>query len=409
MLRLKSRITLMDISCLMLFLLIVSINIREPFFHSREILYVLTILSSLTFMDFSKAKYTIILIVIWAISVSFNLIFPGSNINLRDGGFVTIVISAYLLLMCFYQERYAKVIICAYNFVSVIVALIIITIWISCFLSDSTFNSLRTYFVNLQKSTGLSLINIDKRMILGTRFLTVWYRTAPCMTCALGYHLVRRLNGEKKHMLIIILLFIALIFSGTRANIISAMLLVGIYVVLSMYKNGLMLTPLLLLSIVAISAIIFIIKFINDSNSQSSTIKVLDTLTYIDIFKQNPFRTLFFGFGPGSTFFSRGRQMYVNVTENTLLETIRRYGIVSTYFIFDIWFTPLKSSDFHRNKNYIRYFYYCVFVAYMLSALTNPYLLDSVGFCALLYFCIVFSYGADIKMDNYEIINIRYI
>ena len=188
MLRLKSRITLMDISCLMLFLLIVSINIREPFFHSREILYVLTILSSLTFMDFSKAKYTIILIVIWAISVSFNLIFPGSNINLRDGGFVTIVISAYLLLMCFYQERYAKVIICAYNFVSVIVALIILTIWISCFLSDSTFNSLRTFFVNLQKSTGLSLINIDKRMILGTRFLTEWYRTTTCMTCGLGYH-----------------------------------------------------------------------------------------------------------------------------------------------------------------------------------------------------------------------------
>lgn len=398
----------MDISCLMLFLLIVSINIREPFFHTREILYALTILSSIKFMQLSQAKYTITLIIIWAISVTYNLIFPGSNIDFSNGGFGTIIISAYLLLMCFYEERYAKVIMHAYGFVSVVIALIVITIWVSCYLSDSTYNTLRTFFINLEGTTGLSLIDIDKRMILGTRYLAVWYRTAPCMTCALGYHMARRLNGEKRNLFVIILLSCALIFTGTRANIISTMLLAGFYIGFKMYKRGFKLTPLLLFSAIMVTATILVIRFINDSNSQSSTIKILDTLTYIDIFKKDPVRTLFFGYGPGSTFFSRGRQMYVSITENSLLESIRRYGLVSTcIIIFGIWFKPLRSPDFRKKENYTRYFYYCVFGGYMLSALTNPYLLDSVGFCALLYFCIMFSYGIDIKMGDSEAVDVR--
>ena len=406
--KLKSKITTLDISKYILFLLIVSINIREPFFHTREILYVLTILSSMMFMDISKTKYTAILITIWAFCVSINLIIPGSNIDFGSGGFETIIISAYLLLMCFYQERYAKTIMDAYAFVSVVVALIVVTIWIACFLSDSTFSSLRSFFIDLEKSTGLSLINIDKRMILGTRYLAVWYRTAPCMTCAMGYHLARRLNGKKKNLHVIVLMFAALIFTGTRANIISAMLLLGFYIGFKMYKKGLKIMPIVLFAVIMIIAIVFVIRFINDSNSQSSAIKVLDTMTYFDIYKQDPIRALLFGYGPGSTFFSRGRQMYVNVTENSLLETIRRYGLVSTCsIIFGIWLTPLRSPGFRKKKNYTKYFYYCVFGSYMLSALTNPYLLDSVGFCALLYFCIIFSYGTEIEMDDGEAKRVR--
>ena len=403
MLRIKKKFTIMDVSCLMLSLLIVSINIREPFFHTREILFALTIGTSLSFMDLSKLKYAFVLVVIWGISSLYNLIVPGSDFISGGATFQTLVISAYLVLLCFYQRRYAKTIIRSYLFVSIIVAVIVVSIWIACYVSGSTYNSLRAFFINLEGKTGLSLINIDRRMILGTRYLTVWYRTSPCMTCALGYYLSVRMEGGKKNTIPIILLFFALVFTGTRANIISSMLLVGCYIVFKLHKKGFRLIPLALLSAAMIIVTIIVIRFINDSNSQSSTIKVLDTLTYFDIFSKDAIRTIFFGWGVGSTFFSRGRQMIVDMTENSLLETIRRYGLISTCFIvFGIWFLPFRSGIFIRKRNYLKFFYCCIFGGYMLSALTNPYLLDSVGYCALLFFCIMFTYGSDYWKGNLD-------
>ena len=176
MIKIKTKLTIWDISQIFLALLIISINIREPFFHTREILFALTIMFSLPFMDIRKAKYTMMLMAIWTVTVFYNLIIPGSDINFSNGGFETIIISAYLLLMTFYQKRYAKVIINAYMFVSMLVALIVISVWISCYLSDSIFHNLQSFFIDLQVTTGLSLFAIDRRMILGTRYLTVWYR-----------------------------------------------------------------------------------------------------------------------------------------------------------------------------------------------------------------------------------------
>ena len=402
MIKIKTKLTIWDISQIFLALLIISINIREPFFHTREILFALTIMFSLPFMDIRKAKYTMMLMAIWTVTVFYNLLIPGSDINFSNGGFETIIMSAYLLLMTFYQKRYAKVIINAYMFVSMLVALIVISVWISCYLSDSIFHNLQSFFIDLQVTTGLSLFAIDRRMILGTRYLTVWYRTAPCMACALGYCLAQRLEGRKKNNIAIIILFIALIFTGTRANIISAMMLGSLYIVFKLYKKGCRLLPWILFSVVAIAAILFIVKFINDKDSLSSSIKVLDTLAYLDIFKRDPIRALFFGYGPGTSFYSWGRQKYVNVTENSLFETIRRYGLLSTCIImFGIWFAPFKGINFKRQMNYIKYFYCCVFAAFMLSALSNPYLLDSFAFCTLLFFCIVFSYETNMKSNNY--------
>lgn len=404
MIKLKSKFPLIELSSLLLSLLIISINLREPFFHTREILFVLTILVSFKLMDINRMKYTIYLIVIWIITTLYNTVVPGSNIDFGNGGFETIIISAYLLLMCFYQERYSKVIIQSYNFASILVAFIIITIWVACYFSSSLYDTLRTFFLNLEESTGLSLIAIDRRAILGVRFLAVWYRTAPCMACTLGYYLAQRLNGKKRNLIKIVMLFIALLFSATRANIVAAFILFSFYIGFYLYKKGFRFTPIILFATIMTVAITVLINFLNDTDSQSSTIKVLDALTYLEIFKKDPIRTVFFGYGVGSSFYSLGRQMLVNVTENSLFETIRRYGLVSTIVIFyGIWFTPFKSTNFIKRENFTKYYYYSIYGAYMLSALSNPYLLDSVGFCALLYLCIIFSYGTDIHVDRQEV------
>lgn len=393
----KIRTDTFEISKFILALLVISINIREPFFHTREILYVLLMITSISYMDFSKAKYALILLVIWLVSYCYNMIIPGSTITIRDGGLQPLILSAYLLLLCFCQERYSKAIISSYNFVSIVVALITISVWLVCFFSNATFWRLRSFFLDFKENSGLTLMSLDYRMILGTRYLTVWYRTAPCMVCTLGYFLIQRLRGLNKHTVSIVLLAAALIMSGTRANILATFLLLSFYIVYYLKRKGLQLFVIILFCAALFVAVAFVLKFLNDADSQSSAIKILDSKTYYDIFKSDFFRTLFFGWGCGSTFFSQGRQNVVTVTELTLLETIRRYGLISAYIIFwKIWFKPLKGEIYRGHTNY-KSFYLFVFLAYFFIGLTNPYLLDSVGFCALLFYCVWFCYDKDIK------------
>ena len=384
---------LFGLSKILLCLLIVSINIREPFFHTREVLFILVVLTSLDYIDAKKLKFSIALVTIWLISATYNILIPGSDFSLNMSGLNTIIISGYLALICFSQDRYADTVIKSYIFVAVLVASITIIVWLLCYRSESSYLTLRYYFTQLQNRTGLSLISIDYRTILGRRFLTAWYRTSPCMICALGYCLGERLRGAQKRTIVILLLGIALVFSGTRANMLSAILLMILYIAYWFSKKRFLLTKALLLSIAIIGAFAVGLKFLNDHNSASSMIKVSDATTYIRIYKSDVLRTLFFGWGPGSTFYSVGRGLVVDATELTLFETIRRYGLISTLVVFFyIWFKPLYSI---LSKEQLKHksFYVATLFAFIVTACTNPYLLDSVGFCALLFYCTYFDYG----------------
>lgn len=398
MTRAKYNIKIVNISSLLLALLIISINIREPFFHIREILFFLTMLASIRTLDLKQAKYAAILIAIWVVCVFFNIIVPGSHIDFSNGGFETVIISAYLLLMCFFQKRYASAIIKSYIFVSVVVALITISIWLICNASESAYYSIREYFLSVRETRGLTWMALDYRTMLGFRYLTVWYRTAPCMICSLGYCLAQRLMGGNKHTFEILLLTIALILSGTRANILAAILLVVIYVAFLLYQKGLNIIPAVIFATIVIFAVILGVRFLNDVTSRSSAVKISDLRTYLSMFRDDPLRALFFGWGPGTSFYSEVRNLVINSAELSLFESIRKYGLFFTCVImFGIWFVPFRSKNF-QSLNYYKYYYYCVFAAYMLAAFTNPYLLDSVGFCALLFFRTSFEYGNDAEI-----------
>ncbi len=400
MITVSDRIKLFDLSKVLLALLIVSINIREPYFHSREILFGLVVLTSYKFIDIRRIKYAIALVVIWAITAIYNILVPGSDFKLAGSGFNTIVIAGYLCLMCFCVKKYASTIISSYLIVSIIVAVITIVIWVICYFSSSAYSFLREYFIQMQESTGLSFIAIDLRAILGTRFLTVWYRTSPCMICALGYCLIERLDKINKHTILIVLFSVALFFSGTRANMMSAVLLDLLYVAFWFSRKRIPLFTLFIIFSGLFSAAMFAFLFFTDSGSASSAIKTSDTKSYFSTFASDGLRTLFFGWGPGSTFYSLGRGKMVDITELSLFETIRRYGLISTFVIFFyIWFSPIRSELFRRNS-INNLFYVATLMAYIVTACTNPYLLDSVGFCALLFYCTCFKFGRLIHEDE---------
>lgn len=388
----EDRGVLYSLSKAFLFLLIVSINLREPFFHSREILFMLAMLSSFPYIDISKAKYALVLSAIWLISSTYNVLVPGSSIYHRSASFQTILVAAYLLILCFEEKEYKEQIIKSYLASSLIVGAITAVIWIACFVRPASYDVLKTFFEGLQEQTGLSLILIDRRAILGTRYLTVWYRTAPCMLCSLGLLLIRRMEDNRANTFSMALLSTALFMSGTRANILSVSVLLTSAFAFYLYKKNWKIITIILIITVFIAATLYGIQFINDQGSVSSAIKVRDFITYIDIFQSDPVRTLFFGWGVGSNFYSLGREQTVVITELSFFETIRRYGLVSSLIIiYYIWLLPLRIQRLRKNamKPYLRYMFVITVILYIFTAFTNPYLLDSVGFCALVFFVCV--------------------
>ena len=388
-----------DISKALLSLLIVSINIREPFFHTRELFFFLFIVTSIRFANYKNLICSLLLLSAWSVSAIYNLLFEGSNINFGDGGFETIIAAVYLFLVCFSEKKYAETIIRAYLFVSTLVAFVIITFWILCSLSPILYSALKFFFDDLKERRNLMICSIDKRMILGVQFMGIYYRTSPCIICALGYCLIEKLKGNENRNLLIIIYTFALFFTAARANMMCAVLLLLVYIVFQLLKNKHFAIAFLLILFCLFSAILFAILFLNDKGSHSSSIKAGHQQSYFDVFGTDYLRTIFFGWGAGSSFYSLGRHKFVNVTELSHLETVRRYGFLQTLVIFIfIWFRPMYNK-FSREKSILKYFYLVVLLAYIFTACTNPFLIDSFGFCALLFFLTYFDYG---DIQNYK-------
>ena len=366
-------LTLFEISKFFLSLLIISINIREPFFHSREIFLFLFILTSFNFANYKNLFFSLLLLSIWSISVVFNTIIKESNITFFDGGFETIIASIYLFLLCFSKKEYAAVILKSYLFSSLLVALLTVVLWIVCSLNSGLYELIKSYFFILKENKNLMVISIDKRNILGNVFMTVYYRTSPTIICSLGYCLASRLNGSKRYTWFIIFLSFALFFSGARANMLCVFLLLFFYFIFFLLKKKCFSTAFMLCLSVLIISVFFVFAFLFDTNSASSNIKINDTKSYFNTYAEDPLRFFLFGWGPGSWFYTSGRNVMMNVTELSHFETIRRYGLVSTFLIFIfIWLRPLKFKLSYNMKTDVLFYWVCIF-AYIFTACTNPF------------------------------------
>ena len=124
--------TFLKISKFLLLLLVVSINLREPYLHSREILFFLFIIFSLPYGNYRNLFYMLLLLALSSISLLYNIIIPGSNL-LQGPWYQIIVNSAYLLLLVFCNKKYYQVIIKGYLISAVIVSFITVVFWIICY------------------------------------------------------------------------------------------------------------------------------------------------------------------------------------------------------------------------------------------------------------------------------------
>lgn len=379
--------SLLEISRSLLFLLIFSINLREPYFHSREILFVLFFISSFLFGDYKKIINILFFLSVYGISLVFNIVVSGSN-AINGSWYQGLFVAMYLLLMVFSNRKYYDIIIKSFHFSSTFIAFITIALWLLCYFVPVIKNALVLYFTLLYEKTNLTFIDINSRMMLGHEVFFVWYRTVPILIPALGYCYIKKLKGIKARIynFRIILYSIALLLSGTRADMLTAFLFGFFYICFKLIKKKEFSIAYLLMLLTIIFGSIVAFLFLTDKGSQSSSIKALTQISYFETFDTDYIRSVFFGWGYGSTFYSLGRNDFVDVTELSHLETIRRYGFIGMLeIIFFIWLKPLIKK-MTKEHGIIKYYYMLIVFAYIFVACTNPYLIDSLGFCVLLFF-----------------------
>ena len=389
----KIGLPLLLVSKFLLFLLIVSICLREPYIHSREILYFLFVPISLIYGNYAKLSSVLLFLLIWGVTLLYNIIVPGSN-AIQGRWFEGLINASYLFLLVFSNKRYYQTIIKAFTCAAIIVSVVTIVIWCICYISPVIRDALCVYFSKLMEETNLTFVGIGGRAILGIDFFVVWYRTSPILVPILGICYINRLKGEKnkRNTIKIVLFTVALFLSGTRANMLCSVLLLFVYEVFRLYKRKHFLVALVILLSTVTSAAILANMFLNDKGSISSSVKHLHQVSYFKTFESDYVRTAFFGWGHGSSFYSLGRKKYLDLTELSHWETIRRYGFVSFCLIMIfIWLKPLIKKVQYE-KGLVKYYYVVVVLAYIFVACTNPYLLDSVGFCVLMFFDAVFEY-----------------
>jgi hypothetical protein len=374
---------------IMLALLIFSINVNGPdFFMTKEIFFAALLVISAPYINYTKITPLIIVCAIYFTSFALNMMIPGSILNATDG-FTYVLGLLYVYLLVYSSKEYLNTIIRSYVFSAAIVAFMLVSLWIACYYFDEFRIALMLYSDSFESDKVAFLFMIRERKILDWWFPSVYYGTAPCMIPALGYCLAKKIrNDSKKYTVLSIVFLFALICTGARANIISGIGLYLIYFGIKIYtrKSKILGFIIFLASLILIS--LFAIAFLSDKGEASLEAKALHVISYQKIFSSDYIRTLFYGWGGGSYFYTEAFNEYVNLSELSLLEMIRRYGLVFSLLIFvSIWLKPLGAL-IKRRTSFEEKFLMITLLFYIFVASTNPFLLGSIGFAALLFFSV---------------------
>lgn len=257
------------------------------------------------------------------------------------------------------------------------------------------FEQIITDFVNNSEET--RVIYISSRTFLGLNFDGVFYTplafvVLPCSIVL--YRLFNNIGSKYNNLYLAILYSFALFCGGNRACLMCIVILwggFGIFMLVSKYP----IVKVILVPICAMGILALFFAFSNEKGEDSNDIKQLHLLAYKQLWTSNPLAYLT-GMGAGSKIYSPGFHAKTELMEWTYLELVRLYGIFSVYILY-IFYEPVYRLWKNRKK-----YYYGMPVAmgcflYMISSYGNPYLINSTGFCLLIY---LYSYIANCKRKN---------
>lgn len=282
-----------------------------------------------------------------------------------------------------------------FNYSTLLIILITIVSYSILIYNPNTFGLLYDYFVVNKRVAIYGLRNYGDYTLL-----MMFYKTSPLLVFPLSYYLNQLLiSQDKKHVLIKSLFFIAiaitLFLSGTRANLLSLLLIVLFYIFYFAYKQSKPLFFILgfALLLIATYGLSTLGGILLSASETSNMIKFGHVISYIEHFS-NHIGVLIFGQGLGSTFYSSGVNSIVSITELTYFELIRIWGLPITLIFCAILIIPLYKEIKERKMSHR----FIAYLAYLFIAGTNPLLLSSTGMLVFVYvFTKTYKLGSGVR------------
>jgi len=269
-----------------------------------------------------------------------------------------------------------------FNNSSLLIVLMTLSFYLILIFNSHLFGSLYQYFVADKGVAVYALRNYGE-----VTLLMIFYKTSPLLVFPLSYYLFQILIDKQRkapfvHYLLVVLIAITLFLSGTRANLLSLVLIIIFYLGFYVYRKSKLWFVLLgsLGLLIALFTMPSIAGLLLNQHEASNVIKFGYLSSYADFFNQH-ILSLIFGQGIGGSFYASVLQRFTNVSELTYFELIRIWGVPISIVFAGTLIWPLLAEIKAKRLSHL----FIAYVAYLFIAGTNPLLLSSTGMLVLVY------------------------
>lgn len=370
-----------------LFVIILMIDPSDGILKLKMPLFILLVLLLLIYYKNVSYKAILIFLIIYTICLLTNAVGLVRGIN-TDLSFALGVYKGFtmtILLLWSNRLRFLQYL----TFPTIIISLIVLTI----FILTKTIPEIGGIIYNFTNNEIIP-IKISTRNFIGFEILSVFYLTSPLSIFVAGVFLQKFTKGvgNKLGSLCIFTCAISvLILSGTRMNMLSAIVITGFILIRRIWKTRYGKLLAVAITIFGVIAVMLIIsKLLSDTGEQSLEVKFTLAEAFNIQLSKDPW-LLLFGEGPGATFDSLGVRGKLAVqSELTYLDLIRWFGIPFTIIILLIYLYPIKVIYSKRKNLEYASVLIVTYLLYMVIAGSNPLLITSTGMLALL---IMYTYA----------------
>lgn len=373
---------------LSLLMFVVIIDPTNTIFHLKELCFLAVI--GVAFLDYCNMniQHNILMLILLIFAAFFISLVMGTvnGYDFADGvalGFFKSFLFLFLLLIVGDRNfDFFKALTLPVITISIIVIIAFVTILFFPEIGTAI------YLFALEKE---QTIIMSMRNFLGFDVQSVFYKSSPVLVIPLAYYFNLWLMSDEKRgsRFIMSLLFLAaVLMSGTRANMLSGVMIVVVLLVNKLRKTRVGVALLLPVATAVLLASSFLVYKLLSDDEKSNEIKgvLADNLTE-QIFS-NP-DIMIFGQGAGSTYDSGSAAHGVTpISELSYLEIFRMFGFIGGGVVIILFLYPIFLIVRNKPPNYGAFL--LGYVAYLFIGGTNPLLIGSTGFMVL---AIAYSYA----------------
>ena len=268
-------------------------------------------------------------------------------------------------------------------FIKVLTVQVVVTLGLYICLSLNPFLVKPVTFFGYDKG----FLWINSKNYGSIQFLQIFFKTAPFMVFPAAYYSAKYFSSSRDSnggaLILLVASCIALLISGTRANMAFAVIIPGYFATRSLKWASPSHRIFIIFALCAFLGLFYanagiLITMLNPSET-SNAVKLGYWHDYVKIFS-DPI-VLFFGQGIGAVHYFDSLGMKLRITEVTLLELVRKFGLIIAFAYLVFWITPLillRQAKF-RDCHWLRVAY----ASYLLISMSNYYILSSTGMVLL--------------------------